>query len=150
MGGLYGSEYSTCTLPRRVGEEKAGALREECRPIGTSEAKAIGFIDDSFGESVSEFEEILMNRAVKLARHENFWQLLREKHEKRLKDESVRPLANYRGEELKYMHENFYGPDPAYHIARQRFVRKGRPPPSRHRKSSARQAPLVACGSTQP
>jgi putative two-component system protein, hydrogenase maturation factor HypX/HoxX len=93
MGGLYGSEYSTCTLPRRVGEEKAGALREECRPIGTSEAKAIGFIDDSFGESVSEFEEILMNRAVKLARHENFWQLLREKHEKRLKDESVRPLG---------------------------------------------------------
>jgi hypothetical protein len=43
------------------------ALASECRPLGTSEAKAIGFIDDCFGESVNEFEEILTNRALKLA-----------------------------------------------------------------------------------
>jgi putative two-component system hydrogenase maturation factor HypX/HoxX len=104
------------------------ALTEECRPIGTSEAKAIGFIDDCFGENVNEFEEILMSRALKLAQHDHFWQLLREKHDKRLRDERVRPLANYRDEELKHMHENFYGTDPAYHIARQKFVFKGRPP----------------------
>jgi putative two-component system protein, hydrogenase maturation factor HypX/HoxX len=128
MGGLYGSEYWTYNLPRRVGEEKAMALTEECRPIGAREAKAIGFIDDCFGESVNEFEEILMSRALKLAKHERFWQLLREKHDKRLRDERVRPLANYRAEELKHMHANFYGADPAYHIARQKFVFKGRPP----------------------
>jgi putative two-component system protein, hydrogenase maturation factor HypX/HoxX len=128
MGGLYGSEYWTYTLPRRVGEEKAIALTAECRPIGTNEAKAIGFIDDCFGESVDEFEEILMNRAVKLAQHEHFWQLLREKHGKRLCDERVKPLASYRAEELKHMHKNFYGANPAYHIARQKFVYKGRPP----------------------
>jgi putative two-component system protein, hydrogenase maturation factor HypX/HoxX len=128
MGGLYGSEYWTYNLPRRVGEEKAVALTEECRPIGTSEAKTIGFIDDCFGESVTEFEEILTSRALKLAQHEHFWQLLREKHEKRLYDERIRPLASYRAEELKHMHENFYGADPAYHIARQKFVYKGRPP----------------------
>jgi len=128
MGGLYGSEYWTYTLPRRVGEEKAIALTSECRPLGTSEAKAIGFIDDCFGESVNEFEEILTNRALKLAQHEHFWQLLREKHDKRLRDDRVKPLANYRAEELKHMHKNFYGADPAYHIARQEFVYKGRPP----------------------
>ncbi len=128
MGGLFGSEYWTYNLPRHVGEEKAMALTEECRPIGTSEAKTIGFIDDCFGESVAEFEEILTSRALKLANHENFWQLLREKHDKRLIDERKRPLASYRAEELKHMHENFYGADPAYHIARQKFVFKGRPP----------------------
>jgi putative two-component system protein, hydrogenase maturation factor HypX/HoxX len=58
MGGLFGSEYWTYNLPRRVGKEKALALTEDCRPIGTGEAKSIGFIDDSFGESVSEFEKI--------------------------------------------------------------------------------------------
>jgi hypothetical protein len=128
MGGLYGSEYWTYTLPRRVGEEKALALTSECQPLGTSEAKAIGFIDDCFGESADEFEEILMNRAVELANHEHFWQLLSEKHDKRLRDERVRPLASYRAKELKHMHKNFYGADPAYHIARQKFVYKGRPP----------------------
>jgi enoyl-CoA hydratase/carnithine racemase len=53
-----------------VGEEKAIALTEECHPIGTSEAKAIGFIDDSFGDGIAEFEEILMSRALKLAQQE--------------------------------------------------------------------------------
>ncbi len=131
MGGLYGSEYWTYNLPRRVGKEKAIALTEECRPIGTREAKTIGFIDDCFGENVNKFEEKLMSRAQSLARQENFWQLLREKHDKRLEDERVKPLAAYRAEELKMMHENFYGPDPAYHMARQKFVFKGRPPVGR-------------------
>jgi putative two-component system protein, hydrogenase maturation factor HypX/HoxX len=130
MGGLYGSEYWTYNLPRRVGGEKAMTLTEECRPIGTSEAKTIGFIDDCFGESVAEFEEILTSRALKLANHENFWQLLREKHDKRLIDERVKALASYRAEELKHMHANFYGVNPAYHIARQKFVFKGRSPRS--------------------
>jgi putative two-component system hydrogenase maturation factor HypX/HoxX len=130
MGGLYGSEYWTYNLPRRVGGEKAMTLTEECRPIGTNEAKTIGFIDDCFGESVAEFEEILTSRALKLANHENFWQLLREKHDKRLIDERVKALASYRAEELKHMHANFYGVNPAYHIARQKFVFKGRPPRS--------------------
>jgi putative two-component system protein, hydrogenase maturation factor HypX/HoxX len=129
MGGLYGSKYSTYTLPRRVGEEKAGELGEECRPIGTSEAKTIEFIDDSFGESVSEFEEILTERASALAQNQNFWQLLREKHDQRLRDERAKPLAAYRAEELERIRINFFGPDPAYHEARRHFVFKGNPPP---------------------
>ena len=34
-------------------------------------------------------------------------------------------LASYRAEELQRMWVNFFGPDPAYHEARRRFVFKG-------------------------
>ena len=44
--------------------------------------------------------------------------MLRRKHERRLDDESVKPLASYRAEELARMWVNFFGPDPAYHEAR--------------------------------
>jgi putative two-component system hydrogenase maturation factor HypX/HoxX len=143
MGGLYGSEYWTYTLPRRVGGAKAAALTEECRPIGSGEAKAIGFIDDSFGASAAAFELALADRAERLAQGEDFWLLLREKHERRLADERVKPLSGYRAAELKHMHANFYGPNPDYHLARQRFVRKGQPP--RKVKELIRQ-PAEMCG----
>ena len=45
MGGLYGSEYWTYTLPRRVGQEMAIALTEFCQPLGTRAAAELGFID---------------------------------------------------------------------------------------------------------
>jgi putative two-component system hydrogenase maturation factor HypX/HoxX len=59
--------------------------------------------------------------------------MLREKHERRLDDESIKPLASYRAEELERMKVNFFGPDPAYHEARQRFVFKGNRPPRESR-----------------
>jgi putative two-component system hydrogenase maturation factor HypX/HoxX len=59
--------------------------------------------------------------------------MLREKHERRLDDESIKPLASYRAEELERMKVNFFGPDPAYHEARRRFVFKGAPPPAESR-----------------
>jgi len=144
MGGLYGSEYWTYTLPRRVGNDKAVALTEECRPVGTREARKIGFIDDHFGESIPGFENVLTARALELARHQNYWQLLREKHDQRLRDERQKPLAAYRAEELKRMHKNFYGPDLAYHVARQKFVYKGRPPGEKEQQPT--QNIVGACG----
>ena len=124
MGGLYGSEYWTYTLPRRVGQARAIALTEECRPMGAREAKAVGFIDDCFGDSVATFERAVAERARELSLRKDFWQLLRKKHERRLSDERVKPLAHYRAEELQQMYVNFFGRDPAYHLARQRFVYK--------------------------
>ena len=44
-------------------------------------------------------------------------------------DESAKPLASYRAEELQRMWVNFFGPYPAYHEARRRFVFKGNAPP---------------------
>ena len=53
---------------------------------------------------------------------------LRIKHERRLDDGYFKPLASYRAEVLERMQVNFFGPDPAYHEARRRFVFKGKPP----------------------
>jgi putative two-component system protein, hydrogenase maturation factor HypX/HoxX len=125
--GLYGSEYWTYTLPRRVGAAQAFAITEGCRPMGTREAKAIGFIDDCFGSSAADFGRILAQRSERLSRGEEFWRLLRKKHERRIEDERAKPLAYYRAEELTRMRENFY--DQAYHAARRRFVYKGQPIP---------------------
>ena len=131
MGGLYGSEYWTYALPRRVGAERALELTEGLKPMGTREAKRIGFIDDAFGTSVAEFQKCVAERSAALAARADFWQLLRDKHERRLADERAKPLAAYRAEELARMRENFWGPDPAYHAARRRFVYKGEPRGSR-------------------
>jgi putative two-component system protein, hydrogenase maturation factor HypX/HoxX len=129
MGGLYGSEYWTYTFARRVGEARALAVTEACKPMGTQEAKAIGMIDDSFGAGVANFEALLGERSAALAARPDFWNLLRAKHDARMVDERAKPLAAYRAEELARMHENFYGDDPSYHLARRRFVMKGRSEP---------------------
>lgn len=136
MGGLYGSEYWTYVLPRRVGAERAHEMMEGCLPMGTREAKAIGFVDDVLGGDVlggdvDAFERQVAAEATRIARRLDFWNLLREKHEKRVHDERTKPLADYRAEELARMKVNFFGPDPAYHLAREKFVFKGRAPAAR-------------------
>lgn len=128
MGDLYGSEYWTYTLPRRVGRKRARELTLSCRPIGTRAAKEMGFLDDTFGGDPEAFEVELKERARRLAGDPEFRSLLRNKHECRLADESHKPLASYRAEELHQMRVNFFGPDPAYHEARRSFVFKGKPP----------------------
>ena len=129
MGELYGSEYWTYTLPRRVGWARAMELTRACLPIGARAAREMGFLDDAFGEDAKAFEAELRARASRLAQDPELRAMLREKHERRLDDESIKPLASYRAEELERMKVNFFGPDPAYHEARRRFVFKGAPPP---------------------
>jgi putative two-component system hydrogenase maturation factor HypX/HoxX len=96
----------------------------------------MGFLDDAFGEDAISFEAELRARASRLAQDPELRAMLREKHERRLDDESTKPLASYRAEELERMKVNFFGPDPAYHEARRRFVFKGAPLP----REAARQA----------
>lgn len=129
MGDLYGSEYWTYTLPRRVGQKIAQELTLSCKPIGARAACEMGFLDDTFGENAVAFVAELKERAKRLAQDPDFRTMLRRKHERRLDDESVKPLAAYRAEELERMRVNFFGPDPAYHEARRRFVFKGNPQP---------------------
>jgi len=142
MGNLYGSEYWTYTLPRRVGPAKAKELTLSCKPIGTREALEIGFLDAVFGKDAEAIE--LKERAKNLARDRELGLMLRHKHEKRLDDEQSKPLASYRAEELERMRFNFFGPDPAYHEARQRFVFKGNPP---RQESQLEERPSLPFGS---
>jgi putative two-component system hydrogenase maturation factor HypX/HoxX len=129
MGELYGSEYWTYLLPRRVGQARALEMIQSCKPIGAKTAREMGFLDDAFGEDVKTFEAELRARATRLAQDSDFRAMLRKKHEARLNDEQIKPLAGYRIKELERMKINFFGPDPAYHEARRHFVFKGNPPP---------------------
>ena len=124
MGNLYGSEYWTYTLPRKVGAEKALELTEACEPIGTGTALEIGFIDAAFGPDVAGFQREVTTRARRLARHSEYASFLAWKQQLRAADEAAKPLANYRAEELTRMWDNFFGSDASYHHARRQFVLK--------------------------
>ena len=124
MGGLYGSEYWTYLLPRRVGPELTTELTETFAPVGTRRAVEIGLLDAAFGESVASFRAQLRGLAERLARHPDMGHWLEGKRGQRARDEQIKPLSTYRTEELARCHECFFGIDRSYHEARGRFVFK--------------------------
>ncbi|WP_029011238.1 hydrogenase maturation protein [Azospirillum halopraeferens] len=124
MGNLYGSEYWTYVLPRRVGAEHARAVTEARLPMGAPEAVRRGLVDEAFGTTVEDFRAGVRARAEALAADPVLPELLAEKRRRRAADEAEKPLERYREEELERMHLNFYGFDPSYHVARYNFVFK--------------------------
>ena len=124
MGNLFGSEYWTYLLPRRVGEERARKIMAHRLPLGVAEAETLGFIDAHFGDEAVEFLKQATARAATLATAFDFPERLVAKRARRVADEAATPLANYRAEELAHMQRNFYGFDPSYHVARYHFVGK--------------------------
>jgi enoyl-CoA hydratase/carnithine racemase len=125
MGRLYGSEYWTYLLPKRVGATKACELTEAVLPISTRTAHQIGLIDDAFAEDAASFRQYISQLAEELACSPRYARLLEEKRRSRQIDEDRKPLQAYREEELQQMWRNFFGADQSYHLARQRFVYKG-------------------------
>jgi putative two-component system hydrogenase maturation factor HypX/HoxX len=119
---LYGSEYWTYLLPRRVGHQQALQLTDNCLPISTRRAKAIGLIDDAFGSDLAEFRDEIRQSAESLARSVDLERRLHLKRQARQTDERTKPLRAYRDEELAKMAINFG--DPQYHQSRQAFVYK--------------------------
>ena len=125
MGKLYGSEYWTYLLPKRVGGTKARELTEALLPISTRTACQIGLLDDAFEEDAAGFRQRIRRLAEELARSPRYAHMLEEKHHARQTDENHKPLQAYREEELQQMWRNFFGADRSYHLARKRFVYKG-------------------------
>ncbi len=127
MGNLYGSEYWTYLLPRRL---KAGTVADVMGrrlPMSASQAAQLGLVDAVFGDDVHAFVGVVRERAQALAASGELPALLRAKQARRLADEAHKPLQAYRDEELARMHRNFYGFDPSYHIARSNFVHRVAP-----------------------
>jgi putative two-component system hydrogenase maturation factor HypX/HoxX len=124
MGGLYGSEYWTYVMPRRIGAEMSAAITQTFKPIGTRQAVELGLLDAAFGDTASAFGEQMRGLAQRLARHPHVDRWLEDKRRRRSADEQLKPLSTYRTEELAKCHENFFGPDRRYHEARRRFVYK--------------------------
>jgi len=124
MGELYGSEYWTYLLPKRVGLSMANQLTEQRLPISAKKAWRIGLVD-----KVLDRQHAIFSAQVKhwvgtyLTDQTALTALLNEKAETRCEDEAAKPLASYRRFELTQMYVNFYGND-AYHLARQCFVFK--------------------------
>lgn len=154
MGNLYGSEYWTYLLPRRVGAERAERLMQQRLPMGVDAAERLGLIDRQINPVLPEPECAIRRMAGVLANDPGLGRRIDAKRRKREADESVKPLAAYRTEELARMHRNFYGFDPSYHVARYNFiykVAKSRTPLhlARHRTVLARRrAPLTSVADT--
>jgi putative two-component system protein, hydrogenase maturation factor HypX/HoxX len=124
MGNLYGSEYWTYTLPRRIGPDAAQSLTQQRLPLLAAAALEQGVVDHVYGNTPSELLTGAISRAQALAASPDFERRLVAKRARRAADESERPLAAYRADELNRMRLNFYGFDPSYHVARSNFVRK--------------------------
>jgi putative two-component system hydrogenase maturation factor HypX/HoxX len=125
MGGLYGSEYWTYLLPRRVGNEVAARLTgPPFTPLGAAEAVEIGLLDAAFGATAASFRDQVRSLARMLASYPRLGNRLAAKRRRRARDEWLKPLRAYRAEEMARSHECFFGPDRSYHEARARFTRK--------------------------
>jgi putative two-component system protein, hydrogenase maturation factor HypX/HoxX len=122
MGNLYGSEYWTYSLPRRLSQAASLALMQQRLPLSAPDAVASGLLDDCFGADGADFSAEVLARCLTMAAAPDLAQRIEAKRAQREHDEMHKPLATYRDEELTRMKRNFYGFDPSYHVARHHFV----------------------------
>ncbi|MFI6317220.1 enoyl-CoA hydratase-related protein [Nonomuraea sp. NPDC050556] len=120
--GLFGSEFWTYVLPRRVGAGVAGALTGDCLPVGAVEALGLGLVDRVVGGSRVGFEESVVEFAGSL----DAGALVREKRVVRERDERRKPLEAYRVEELAEMSRDMFDDRRGFAAARRAFVGKER------------------------
>lgn len=120
MGNLYGSEYWTYLLPRRIGHAGAAQLMATRMPILARQAAVMGLIDGCLPGDPAEAEAAALARVR--ATLADVGTRIARKTAARAADEAAKPLAAYRVEELDRMRLNFFGFDPSYHVARHDFI----------------------------
>ena len=146
MGNLYGSEYWTYLLPRRVGARPA---RRRSRRAGCRSARARRAAIGLDRRAISARRRAAFRRRSPRARARSppIPRFARCSSPSAMRagsaDEAAKPLAAYRAEELARMRLNFFGFDSSYHVARYHFVAKvprSRTPLwlARHRRACAR------------
>lgn len=121
--GLYGSEYWTYTLPRRVGTAVADRLTQEARPVSSGAALRLGLVDrviECGPQSFASEAGALASRLAALPATQS------RVNAKKAEGDQV-DLAPYREAELAHMHRIFADPQHPYHGLRRAFVRKERP-----------------------
>jgi len=142
--GLYGSEYWTYTLPRRVGAADAARLTEACLPVTPGSALRSGLVDRVIADDAAGFRAQVVARAEQLARSPEYLALLTAKARQLAAAEQQRPLDAYRAAELAIMKRNFSDPREPYARLRRAFVYKEKPtqtPPHLARHRPAPQGP---------
>ena len=122
--GLYGSEYWTYVLPRRVGRAEADRLMEAAMPVGADRAARIGLADRLLDVAPQEFTEAVWTAAFELAAAPDLGARIAAKAKRLAREEQACPLARYREAELARMRAIFDDPYAPYHALRSAFVRK--------------------------
>lgn len=106
--GLYGSEYWTYVLPRRVGAMRARQLTTRGEPISAAEATELGIIDELLATERAGFTAAVLDYAADLATNPQMYALLARKRAGRAADEQRRPLDTYRIRELAEMSHDIF------------------------------------------
>ncbi|MEU1403179.1 hydrogenase maturation protein [Streptomyces sp. NPDC005728] len=122
--GLYGSEFWTYTLPRRVGADTAQRLTTEALPVSAARAERIGLVDRLVPTGAQDFAAEVERMADEAAAAPDLMRRIAAKAAARRSDEEARPLAKYRQVEMARMHAVFFDPEAPYHALRSAFVRK--------------------------
>lgn len=122
--GLYGSEYWTYTLPRKVGAALAARLTEEARPVSAAASLAMGLVDRVVDCGPADFDGEITRSALHLASRGGVQPRIAAKKAEHERRESVTPLAAHREQELARMRRIFDDPAADYHRLRRAFVRK--------------------------
>lgn len=126
--GLYGSEYWTYLLPKKVGTELALELTRECQPMLAVEAFNCGLADILFEEDWNSFHQQLFGLVARVSADPEHQAALLIKQRERVADEAEKPLDMYRLQELEKMRTAFYNRQSRYHRERRLFVYKGKIP----------------------
>ena len=117
--GLFGSEYWTYVLPRRVGAQSAERLTTDCLPIDASTAAELGLADAVLPGGLAEFDQALMDYAARLASDKASGHSMPEP--------PTKPLDAYRAEELAEMSRDLFNDRNGFADLRRAFVTKRRP-----------------------
>ncbi|MFI8521593.1 hydrogenase maturation protein [Streptomyces sp. NPDC085481] len=119
--GLYGSEYWTYTLPRKVGTAMAARLIEEGRPVSAAASLGMGLVDRVVDCGPGEYTAEVTRLAARLASGPGVQSRIAAKkaeHERR------EPVTAHREQELSHMRRIFDDPAAPYHALRRAFTRK--------------------------
>ncbi|MFG2226608.1 hydrogenase maturation protein [Streptomyces sp. NPDC048644] len=125
--GLYGSEYWTYTLPRRVGEDTARRLTEQALPLSARAAAGLGLVDRLLECRPGEFPAEVAHLAARTAEGPDVQRRIAGKKAALERQNALRPLAAHRAAELARMRRTFFDPAAPYHALRGAFVHKEPP-----------------------
>lgn len=119
--GLSGSEYHTYSLPKRVGEDKAQELLENCLPISMKKAKEIGLVDEVFHKE--NYFDKLREYAPSLVKDEDKYDDFLWDKEDYL-EVNKQYIDSCKENEIKIMYPEFWEESSSFHTLRYDFVHK--------------------------
>ncbi|MFF5184466.1 enoyl-CoA hydratase-related protein [Streptomyces sp. NPDC000345] len=125
--GLYGSEYWTYSLPRRVGPAVAERLMREALPVSAAAAQRLGLVDQVLDCAPDAFAGEVAGLAARLASRPAVAARVTAKKTELDRLQRLTPLAGFRERELARMRRTFDDPGAPYHALRRAFVHKERP-----------------------